>query len=210
MKKISKIMVATALLSAFGVPSAMATEQKIDVKDVQQQKNLVKELVSEFNKHSDELIVTPDQPYKEIKLDNGYILFAELNPGQNTTVEASKSNSRTLAQASNEIESTHGYKNAYGKVLMQIRTTTKWTFDYSKVIEGSTSVVPEVTLPPWTIKSESVDLPFKGPDNRYWEWTAKGTFVYSVAGVEFDTITLITHHRANYDGTYAWKYEVID
>ncbi len=51
-------MVATTLLSAFGVPSAIATEQKSDAQNVQQQKNLIKEYASEFNKHSDELIYT--------------------------------------------------------------------------------------------------------------------------------------------------------
>ncbi|MGO4118967.1 hypothetical protein ACEQ6C_37875 [Rhizobium ruizarguesonis] len=113
-------------------------------------------------------------------------------------------------QASNEIKSTQGYKNLYGQVVIQLITTTKWTYDFSKVVDGTTTAVAEPKMIGWQLKSKTVDPPFKGPENRYWEWTASGVFSYNVAGVEFDTIELLTHHRANYDGTYAWKYEVVD
>ncbi|AYK08637.1 hypothetical protein [Brevibacillus laterosporus] len=211
-KSFSKIILGTALLCLTGT-NAMAAEQinsgtTQEKGEIQQNNNLIKEFVEEFNQHSDELIVTPENPYKEIKLSNGYTLFAELKPGQQTNT----TNKGITAQATQkrEFTSTHGYKNLVGMVVLQLETTTKWTFDYDKVLSGSTSVIAEPKGLGWSLRSKTVDSPFYGEDNRYWEWTASGVFAYNVVGVEFDTIELITHHRAKYDGTYSWKYEVVD
>lgn len=215
MKKIKSIIVTASMLFTFGAANAMAEEHSAvssQIEQVQQEKNLVKELVTEFNAHADELIVTPEEPYKEVKLSNGYTIFAEITPGNSASDISSRANEAPSARAqqSKEIKSTHGFKNLYGQIVVQLVTTTKWTYDFDKVLNGTTTTVGEPKMLGWGLKWKDVSDPFKSVYDKEWEWTASAMFSYNVSGVEFDTLELITHHRVKYNGEYAWKYEFVD
>lgn len=191
---------ADSLSTNVSVPESIVSESNIDA-------SLVKEFKQALKDHQNDLILTDTETYKEIKLENGYTLFAQVTE---TPKESSNKSIGIAALQSNSITSRHGYKNLYGTVTVQLITTTDWTYDFNKVVSASTSVTAEPKGFGWQLHSSGVGLPFKGAYERYWEYTAFGIFQWNVAGVNFDTLELNTQHRVNYDGSYAWKYSVID
>ncbi|GAB2700616.1 hypothetical protein ACFQWB_06565 [Paenibacillus thermoaerophilus] len=210
-KKIISILLVLVLVLT-SASSVMAQNKD----ESQAQKPLTKEEIQkihqEFEKHKDKLQVTPEEPYKEVKLDNGYTLFASIKEVP-VTESSSSENALTTSNASaadyvqqtKEIVSSQGAKNAVGWVLYQMDFHTRWTYDYSKVVDGY-SWVTVFNGAVWTFKASSVYGPNKANYNMEWDWTGAATFAYIVAGYELYTTTLTTLHLVRYDGSYAWRF----
>lgn len=92
-------------------------------------KEEIKKINQEFKKHAKELEVTEQEPYKEVKLENGNIIYRSIehkvynNHTQQDSKDLAASQVTTTAadnQQSASITSKNGYKNAIGKFY------TKW------------------------------------------------------------------------------------
>lgn len=155
--------------------------------------------LEEFKKHKDELIVTNEEPYKEVILDNGYILFAAIRevPVSNTLLQQ--------ADPVREIESRNGVKNAVGWVLYEIKFSTRWTYDYDVVKDGYSWVTPGHGLV-WALKATSVYGPNKANYNKEWDWTGVGSFAYIIAGAELSSASVTTQHKVKHNGEYSWRF----
>lgn len=163
---------------------------------------LMRQFKDALRTHAYQLAVSESVPYKEVDLGNGYVLFAELTCNGSQTARL---------QGEKNFTTTHGLKNpVWGFVAVQLRTTTYWTYDYTKVVSGYTTATGEPKMLGWSLRNKSVDGPLQINNGREWQWTASAVFAYNVAGIEFDTIELITEHRVDYKGAYWYRYSRVD
>lgn len=166
------------------------------------------EQIDLFKKYADELQVTEAEPYKEVYVpEEGVILFNSIS-----IVKDNSSKQNRISTASNQetyyMSSSQGVKNLFGYELYRLDYTTKWTFDYDKVISSSSTATTKNGFG-WSYKSSSDGQAVIKNNGKQHEWTGTGTFAMVVGGIDIGTETLINHHRVNHDGTYEWKYETL-
>lgn len=202
MKKTVTLMMSLALiLSIVSAPAAFASGNAAVGLTTKQVQDINKEL----KKHVEELTPTESEPYKEVKLENGYTLFTKITHSTVSPAENAKAPNSAMNEATSTITSTQGVKNILGIVLYEMDFTTVWTYDYDKVLSGYSYTTNRNGLG-WTFKATSVYGPNKAQAEREWDWTGASTFGIVVAGIDVDTETITTIHLVRFNGTYAWKF----
>lgn len=201
MKRIVSVLMAMVLCLSFASVSFAKSNEQGNGEGLNKYAHEYKEYVKQLE-------VTEEEPYKEVKLIDGTILFNEIKVNKNI---AAGSNSITAAAAASNqqtysMTSTQGYKNVWGMTLYKLDYTTVWTFDYNTVISSYsyTSVDNGVG---WSFKDDDSFGPVINNAGRQHQWTGTAKFAMIVAGIDINNETLINLHRVNHDGTYSWKYE---
>ncbi|HEY2494043.1 MAG TPA: hypothetical protein VGI33_14200 [Paenibacillus sp.] len=166
----------------------------------------INKYLNEFKTYKDQLTVTEEEPYKEVQLPDGTILFNEIKitKGENQSAKNS-----IQATSSNAMTSSQGMKNAFGYVLYKLDYTTAWSFDYDKVTSSSSYIAIDNGLG-WSSKGTNSYGPTVNDGGREHQWTGTAYFAMIVGGIDISNETLLNHHRVKFDGTYSWKYEVTD
>jgi hypothetical protein len=158
-----------------------------------------------LKQHEKDLVATEEEPYKEVKLEDGTVLFSSISVAH--LVSASKTYAApTTVQAGNSMTSSQGAKNAFGYVLYKLDYTTSWSYDYDKVTSSSSYVSVDNGVG-WSYKGSSSNGPTSYDNGREHEWVGTAQFAIVVGGIDVSNETLINKHRVRYDGTDAWKYE---
>ncbi|WP_163880867.1 hypothetical protein [Paenibacillus favisporus] len=165
----------------------------------------------EFKKHEKELKVTEDDPYKEVVLDDGTVIYNSISitrgateanaPGQDkpNTLAATASDTNTMT-------SSQGMKNLFGMSIYKLDYTTTWSFNYDTVLSSYSWTSVDNGLG-WSFKSSNSSGPQTSNGGRTHEWTGTAQFAMVVGGIDVSNETLINQHRVNYDGSYSWRYD---
>ncbi|NEW08201.1 hypothetical protein GK047_19560 [Paenibacillus sp. SYP-B3998] len=198
-----KKIVATLLSTVVGltlVSSAMAaTNESSNSLNATKVINYNKQITQ----HASELQVTEQNPYKEVTLEDGTVLFASISvTKQNSYL---KSFSTSEDQATQTMTSSQGAKNAFGFTLYKLDYTTVWTYDYDKVV-SSYSYASVDNGVGWSYKSSTSGGPGINDNGREHQWTGTASFAIIVGGIDISNETLINSHKVRYNGTYAWNY----
>lgn len=123
--------------------------------------------------------MTKETLYKEVKLNDGNILFTSISVSEPTTSLNSLSPkvNATNAQQTLNMTSSQGVKNIFGYTLYKLDYTTVWTYDFSTVVSSYSNTSVENGVD-WSFKSAYSNGPDINDSGREHQWTGTAAFLH--------------------------------